>query len=84
VKPTISPVRISGLRTSISRSRINSSGIQSSKPHRSMKWVLMRYEHKQASFGQKLGIEQTFSKALFVLKVPDQAGNITNGRGVTL
>jgi len=40
----------------------------------------MRYEHKQAVFGRKLGMNN-LSKALFVLKVTDQAGNITEMEG---
>jgi hypothetical protein len=79
VKPSISPVKVSGseLRFTI---RDNSSGIQSFEATVNGKWVLMRYEHKQAIIWSEKLDEQPF-KGSVNIKVTDRAGNITEWNG---
>jgi hypothetical protein len=79
VKPTISPVRVNGseIRFTI---KDNSSGIQSFEATVNGKWVLMRYEHKQAVIWSEKLDEQPF-KGPVILRVTDQAGNITEWKG---
>ncbi len=78
-KPTITPIRVnsSEIRFTI---RDNSSGIQSFEASVNGKWVLMRYEHKQAVIWSEKLEEQVF-KGPVVLKVTDQAGNVTEWKG---
>jgi hypothetical protein len=79
VKPTISPVRVSSseLRFTI---KDNSSGIKSFEATVNGKWILMRYEHKQAVIWSEKSEEQPF-KGPVILKVTDNAGNITEWKG---
>ncbi len=74
VKPTITPVRInsSGLRFTI---RDNSSGIKNFEANVNGKWLLMRYEHKQAVIWSETEDGQPL-KGPVILKVTDQAGNV--------
>ncbi len=78
-KPTISPVRVtpSELRFII---KDDLSGIQSFEAMVNGKWVLMRYEHKQSVIWSEKLDEQPF-KGPVILKVTDQAGNITEWKG---
>lgn len=78
-KPTITPVRVnsSEIRFTI---KDNSSGIESYEAIVNGKWVLMRYEHKQAVIWSEKSDEQPF-KGPVILKVIDKAGNITEWKG---
>jgi len=78
-KPTITPVRVnsSEIRFTI---KDNSSGIESYEATVNGKWVLMRYEHKQAVIWSEKSDEQPF-KGPVILKVIDKAGNITEWKG---
>ncbi|MBN7816016.1 M23 family metallopeptidase [Algoriphagus pacificus] len=79
VKPTITPIRInsSGLRFTI---RDNSSGIDSFEANVNGKWLLMRYEYKQAViWSETLNGEPL--KGPVILKVKDQAGNVAEWKG---
>ncbi len=79
VKPSVSPVRVnsSELRFII---KDNLSGIQSFEATVNGKWVLMRYEHKQAVIWSEKLDDQPF-KGPVILKVTDQAGNVTEWKG---
>jgi hypothetical protein len=78
-KPTITPVRVnsSEIRFTI---KDNSSGIESYEATINGKWVLMRYEHKQAIIWSEKLDEQPF-KGSVNIKVTDRAGNITEWNG---
>jgi hypothetical protein len=78
-KPTITPVRVnsSEIRFTI---KDNSSGIESYEATINGKWVLMRYEHKQAIIWSEKLDEQPFKGAVNI-KVTDRAGNITEWNG---
>ena len=79
VKPTITPIRInsSGLRFTI---KDNSSGIDSFEASVNGKWLLMRYEYKQAViWSETLNGEPL--KGPVILKVKDQAGNVAEWKG---
>jgi hypothetical protein len=58
----------------------NSSGIESYEATINGKWVLMRYEHKQAIIWSEKLDEQPFKGAVNI-KVTDRAGNITEWNG---
>ncbi|WP_373398106.1 M23 family metallopeptidase [Algoriphagus halophilus] len=78
-KPTITPIRVnsSGLRFTI---RDNNSGIDSFEAHVNGEWLLMRYEYKQAViWSEKLTNEAL--KGPVILKVKDQAGNVSEWKG---
>lgn len=79
VKPTITPVRInsSGLKFTI---RDNTSGIDSFEAQVNGKWLLMRYEHKQAVIWSETQNGEPITGPI-VLKVTDQAGNVAEWKG---
>lgn len=79
VKPTISVIRANsqGLRFTI---KDNLSGIKSFEAFVDGKWVLMRYEHKQAViWSETLNGEPLRGAA--VLRVTDMAGNVAEWKG---
>ena len=79
VKPTIAPIRVNsqGIRFTI---KDNLSGIQKFEAFVDGKWVLMRYEHKQAVIWSEKLDEQPL-KGSVLLKVYDQAGNVAEWKG---
>lgn len=79
VKPTIAAIRVdrTGIRFSI---KDNLSGIQKFEAFVDGKWVLMRYEHKQAVIWSEKMDEQPL-KGSVLLRVYDQAGNIAEWKG---
>ena len=79
VKPSIAPIRVdrTGIRFTI---KDNLSGIQKFEAFVDGKWILMRYEHKQAViWSEKLDEQQL--KGSVLLKVYDQAGNVAEWKG---
>lgn len=78
-KPSIRVIRAnsSEIRFSI---KDDLSGINSFEARINGKWVLMRYEHKQAVIWSEKMNEKPF-KGTVVLKVTDQAGNIAEWTG---
>lgn len=78
VKPTITPIRVNaqGMRFTI---KDNLSGIRSFEAWVDGKWVLMRYEHKQAVIWSETKAKQPLKGAV-LLKVTDMAGNIAEYR----
>lgn len=79
VKPTITPIRVnsSEMRFTI---KDNLSGIQSFEAKINDKWVVMRYEHKQAVIWSEKLDEQPFRGSV-VLRVTDQTGNVAEWKG---
>ncbi|SEG17045.1 M23 family metallopeptidase [Algoriphagus boritolerans] len=79
VKPTITPIRVNGqgMRFTI---KDNLSGIRSFEALVDGKWVLMRYEHKQAVIWSETLDKQPLRGAV-LLKVTDMAGNIAEWKG---
>jgi hypothetical protein len=79
VKPTIAAIRVdrTGIRFSI---KDNLSGIQKFEAFVDGKWILMRYEHKQAVIWSEKLDEQPL-KGSVLLRVYDQAGNIAEWKG---
>lgn len=79
VKPTIAPIRVNsqGIRFTI---KDNLSGIQKFEAFVDGKWILMRYEHKQAVIWSEKLDEQPL-KGSVLLKVYDQAGNVAEWKG---
>ncbi|OOG71914.1 M23 family metallopeptidase [Algoriphagus sp. A40] len=79
VKPTITPIRVNsqGMRFTI---KDNLSGIKSFEAFVDGKWVLMRYEHKQAVIWSETLDKQPLRGAV-LLKVTDQAGNVAEWKG---
>lgn len=79
VKPTITPIRVttSEMRFTI---KDNLSGIQSFEAKINDKWVMMRYEHKQAVIWSEKLDEQPFRGSV-VLRVTDQTGNVAEWKG---
>ncbi|PZV83918.1 peptidase M23-like protein [Algoriphagus aquaeductus] len=78
VKPTITPIRVNaqGMRFTI---KDNLSGIRSFEAWVDGKWVLMRYEHKQAVIWSETKAKQPL-KGTVLLKVTDMAGNVAEYR----
>lgn len=78
-KPTITLIRANaaGLRFNI---KDNLSGIQKFEAFVNEKWVMMRYEHKQAVIWSDKLTDQPF-KGPVLLKVTDQTGNIAEWKG---
>ncbi|MFN3760323.1 MAG: M23 family metallopeptidase [Algoriphagus aquaeductus] len=78
VKPTITPIRVNaqGMRFTI---KDNLSGIRSFEAWVDGKWVLMRYEHKQAVIWSESKAKQPL-KGTVLLKVTDMAGNVAEYR----
>ena len=79
VKPTVSPVRVNSSELRFIIKDANS-GIRDFEAKVNGKWVLMRYEYKQAVIWSEKLDEQPF-KGPVILKVTDQAGNITEWKG---
>ncbi len=79
VKPSIAPIRVdrTGIRFTI---KDNLSGIQKFEAFVDGKWILMRYEHKQAVIWSEKLDEQPL-KGSVLLKVYDQAGNVAEWKG---
>ncbi|WP_111671264.1 M23 family metallopeptidase [Algoriphagus litoralis] len=79
VKPTITPIRVNGqgMRFTI---KDNLSGIRNFEAFVDGKWVLMRYEHKQAVIWSETLDKQPLRGAV-LLKVTDMAGNVAEWRG---
>ncbi len=79
VKPTITPIRVnsSEMRFTI---KDNLSGIKSFEAKINDKWVMMRYEHKQAVIWSDKLDEQPLSGSV-VLRVTDQTGNVAEWKG---
>lgn len=79
VKPTISPIRVNGqgMRFTI---KDNLSGIRGFEAFVDGKWVLMRYEHKQAVIWSETLDKQPLRGAV-LLKVTDMAGNVAEWKG---
>lgn len=79
VKPTITPIRVNGqgMRFTI---KDNLSGIKSFEAFVDGKWVLMRYEHKQAVIWSETLDKQPLKGAV-LLKVTDLAGNVAEWKG---
>jgi hypothetical protein len=79
VKPTITPIRVNGqgMRFTI---KDNLSGIKDFEAFVDGKWVLMRYEHKQAVIWSETLDKQPLQGAV-LLKVTDMAGNDAEWRG---
>ena len=79
VKPTITPIRVNGqgMRFTI---KDNLSGIRSFEAFVDGKWVLMRYEHKQAVIWSETLDKQPLKGAV-LLKVTDMAGNEAEWKG---
>lgn len=79
VKPSIAPIRVNaqGMRFTI---KDNLSGIKSFEAFVDGKWVLMRYEHKQAVIWSETLDKQPLKGAV-LLKVTDMAGNIAEWKG---
>lgn len=79
VKPTITPIRVnsSEMRFTI---KDNLSGIQSFEAKINDKWIMMRYEHKQAVIWSEKLDEQPFRGSV-VLRVTDQTGNVAEWKG---
>jgi hypothetical protein len=78
-KPTIALIRAnsSELRFKI---KDNLSGIQNFEARVNGKWVMMRYEHKQAVIWSDKQTEQPF-RGPVIIKVTDQTGNQAEWRG---
>ena len=78
VKPTITPIRVNaqGMRFTI---KDNLSGIRSFEAWVDGKWVLLRYEHKQAVIWSETKAKQPLKGAV-LLKVTDMAGNVAEYR----
>ncbi|GMQ23632.1 hypothetical protein Aoki45_03140 [Algoriphagus sp. oki45] len=78
VNPTITPIRVNGqgMRFTI---KDNLSGIRSFEAWVDGKWVLMRYEHKQAVIWSETKDKQPLKGAV-LLKVTDMAGNVAEYR----
>lgn len=79
VKPTITPIRVnsSEMRFTI---KDNLSGIKTFEARINDKWVMMRYEHKQAVIWSDKMDEQPF-RGPVVLRVTDQTGNVAEWKG---
>ena len=79
IKPTITPIRVNGqgMRFTI---KDNISGIRSFEAFVDGKWVLMRYEHKQAVIWSETLDKQPLKGAV-LLKVTDMAGNEAEWKG---
>ncbi len=79
VKPTIIPIRVNGqgMRFTI---KDNLSGIKSFEAFVDSKWVMMRYEHKQAVIWSETLDKQPL-KGTVLLKVNDMAGNVAEWKG---
>jgi len=79
VKPTITPIRVNGqgMRFTI---KDNLSGIKDFEAFVDGKWVLMRYEHKQAVIWSETLDKQPLQGGV-LLKVTDMAGNVAEWRG---
>lgn len=79
VKPTITVVRANsqGMRFTI---KDNLSGIQSFEAYVDGKWVLMRYEHKQSVIWSET-LKGEPLRGAAVLRVTDQAGNVSEWKG---
>lgn len=79
VKPTITPIRVNGqeMRFTI---KDNLSGIKSFEAFVDGKWILMRYEHKQAVIWSETLNKQPLRGAV-LLKVTDMAGNVAEWKG---
>lgn len=78
VKPTITTIRVNaqGMRFTI---KDNLSGIRSFEAWVDGKWVLLRYEHKQAVIWSETKAKQPLKGAV-LLKVTDLAGNVAEYR----
>lgn len=78
-KPTISPVKTTsqGMRFTI---KDNLSGIKSFEAYVNGEWVWMHYDHKQAVIWSEPLQGQTLKGAV-LLKVTDEAGNVSEWRG---
>jgi murein DD-endopeptidase MepM/ murein hydrolase activator NlpD len=79
IKPTITPIRVnsSEMRFTI---KDNLSGIKIFEAKINDKWVMMRYEHKQAVIWSDKLDEQPFRGSV-VLRVTDQTGNVAEWKG---
>jgi murein DD-endopeptidase MepM/ murein hydrolase activator NlpD len=79
VKPTITPIRVNGqgMRFTI---KDNLSGIKGFEAFVDGKWILMRYEHKQAVIWSETLDKQPLKGAV-LLKVTDMAGNVAEWKG---
>ncbi len=79
VKPTINLIRANsqGMRFTI---KDNLSGIKSFEAYVDGKWVLMRYEHKQAVIWSETAQGEPLRGAA-VLRVTDMAGNVAEWKG---
>jgi murein DD-endopeptidase MepM/ murein hydrolase activator NlpD len=79
VKPTIAPVRVNSqeIRFTI---KDNLSGIKDFEAYVDGKWVLMRYEHKQAVIWSETLDKQPL-KGSVLLRVTDLAGNVAEWKG---
>lgn len=79
VKPSITPIRVNGqeMRFTI---KDNLSGIKGFEAFVNGKWVLMRYEHKQAVIWSETLDKQPLRGAV-LLKVTDMAGNVAEWKG---
>ena len=77
--PSITPVRVNSteIRFSI---RDDLSGIQSFEAKVDGKWVLMRYEHKQALIWSEKLDKHPF-RGPVILRVTDMAGNVAEWKG---
>lgn len=77
--PTVAPVRVnsSEIRFTI---RDDLSGIQKFEAQVDGEWVLMRYEHKKALIWSDKLVDKPFKGAV-ILRVTDQAGNVTEWKG---
>jgi hypothetical protein len=79
VKPTINLIRANsqGMRFTI---KDNLSGIKSFEAFVDGKWILMRYEHKQAVIWSET-LKGESLKGAAVLRVTDMAGNVAEWKG---
>jgi murein DD-endopeptidase MepM/ murein hydrolase activator NlpD len=79
VKPTINLIRANsqGMRFTI---KDNLSGIKSFEAYVDGKWVLMRYEHKQAVIWSETAQGEPL-RGTAVLRVTDMAGNVAEWKG---
>jgi hypothetical protein len=79
VSPTITPIRVNGqgMRFTI---KDNLSGIKSFEAFVDGKWVLMRYEHKQAVIWSETRNGEAL-KGPALLRVTDMAGNVAEWKG---
>lgn len=79
VKPTITPIRVNGqgIRFTI---KDNLSGIKNFEAFVDGKWVLMRYEHKQAVIWSET-LDKQVLRGSVLLKVTDLAGNVAEWKG---